>query len=338
MQDCLMVKSEVCRAGSKALEGFHAPFSAAVYEKCLDAGFDFAGLVRSDEFGIDSLFDNDDPIDAAVTAVLENQCEAVLCNDVFGKLRRQAAQHGLVYIHPAYGTVSRYGLIPSVSSMDQVGVLCRGLEDGIKVLNVISGYDHRDGTSQSCHSEGAERLKNLQDSSPLAQNDITLPPAQNDITLPLAQNDITLPLAQTFSILTAAEICNNTNRYDGLNFGYRAENAKNLEDLYQRSRSESFGRDAKLMSLLGCMVLSQEYYESLYDKAMRIRRLIRDHYTRLLEQNPVLALPAAAKGGKFDQLALYAPAVLGGFASLVLSGRQLICKHGDEDKMFEEAR
>ena len=111
MQDSIMAAGKVCTAGSKMLYNFKAPLSAAVYEKCLEKGMEFGGFTLPCEFGADSLFDSLDGPDPAVTALLEDKCDAVLCNDVFGKLRRQAPLNGLIYIQPAYGTVSRYGLI-----------------------------------------------------------------------------------------------------------------------------------------------------------------------------------------------------------------------------------
>jgi len=306
MQNCLMVKDQICTAGSKILEGFQAPFSATVYEKCVAAGFDFAGFVPMDEFGIDRLWDADDPIDAAIIAVREGQCEAVLCNDIFGKLRRQAAQNGLIYIHPTYGTVSRYGLIPTVSSMDQVGVLCRDLKVGITMLDVISGHDPKDGTSLS-----SVRGTSVRGTVPLT------PQCQSE------PSPLTPPLAQTFLILAAAEFAGNTSRYDGITFGYRAQNASSLEEIYIRSRSEGFGREAKLLALLGCKVLSQAHYDSLYDKAMRIRRLVRDHYAAQLDKVPAL------------EVADGAIAPLGGFAALAIQGKQLLFSGNERIMSYE---
>ena len=322
MQDCLMAKGELCTAGSGQLFNFKAPFSATVYEKCLAAGLDFAGCVTPDELSIDALFDEADPQDAAIAALLAKECDAVLCNDVFGKLRRQGPVAGLLYIQPAYGTVSRFGLIPAVSSMDQVGVLCRSIEDGLAVLNVISGHDANDGTALPVGSYSYSAAG-------------TPSPMKAAAVSELPYFDV---MAQSFYILATAEISNNSTRYDGVNIGYRAEDPRNIQDLYVRSRSESLGREIKLASLVGCMVLSQEYYDSLYDKAMRVRRIVRDDYAELLSKAGTLAIPTAAEGGKFAQSSLYAIATLCGFASVALPAKdgavQLLCKRGEEDAMF----
>ena len=314
MQDNIMVKGLPCTAGSRMLEGFAAPFSATVYEKCVAAGLEFAGHVVGDELGIARLFDHSqkEETDPAVTAILERRCDAVLCNDIFGKLRRQGPQNGLTYVHPAYGTVSRYGLVATVSSMDQIGVLCRTVEDAAAVLNVISGHDPRDGTTllpnagplQETTVAGSEFCSNMHPSLPFS----------------------------VFYILAAAEICNNTTRFDGVKFGYHAE-AKGLEEVYVRSRSEGMGRDLQLASLVGCMVLSKTHYNGLYDKAMRVRCMLKDSYNALLDENNMDALGA---------LGFFAIPALCGLAAISMPGKnvgaQLVCRHGQENAMFARAK
>ncbi|MCL2338288.1 MAG: amidase family protein, partial [Firmicutes bacterium] len=150
-------------------------------------------------------------------------------------------------------------------------------------------------------------------------------------------------LAQVFYILGTAEISNNTTRYDGVKFGYRAENVDGINDLYIRSRTEGFGRDMQLASIVGCMVLSQEHYDDLYHKAMQIRRLTRDYYAGQLAEIDALALPVKLdSGGKYEQSALYALSALGGFPSLALPYKdtpvQFIGKRGGEDALFTLAK
>ena len=146
-------------------------------------------------------------------------------------------------------------------------------------------------------------------------------------------------LPAVFYTLASAELCNNTNRYDGVKFGYRAADVKDLNDLYLRSRTEGLGKDVQIASMVGCMVLAKENYEKWYYKAMQLRRMIRDHYTALLSDADVLVLPAKCDcGDKFRQMALYALAPLCGFASVsaTVDGKavQLICKQGKENAMF----
>ncbi len=323
MQSCLMVKDAVCDGGSKILEGFKSPLSATAYEKCVAEGMEFAGLVNPFEFGTDSLFCDCPDKDEAIDAVLEGKCDVVLCNDVYGKIGRMAAVNGLYYIAGAYGTVSRFGIMQTVSSTDRVGVLCKKAEDGIKVLEIISGKDEKDGSMLDVekyeYSAKCDKV-NVVKAEDVEMKYFDLLPA-------------------VFYTLASAELCNNTNRYDGVKFGYRAPDVKDLNDLYLRSRTEGLGKDVQIASMGGCMVLAKENYEKWYYKAMQLRRMIRDYYSTLLTDADVLVLPAKCDcGDKFRQLALYALAPLCGFASVftTIDGKavQLVCKRGKENAMF----
>ena len=326
MQDSIMVKDKICSAGSRILYNFKAPFSAAVYDKCIEKGFEFAGFVVSDEFGIDKLFDETvetEETAAEITAILDNKCDAILCNDVFGKLRRQASQNGLIYIQPAYGTVSRFGLIPSVSSMDQIGILCRNINNGAEILSVISGHDINDGTSlpkEEYKYDFDGQISNVASIPELKYLDIS---------------------AQIFYILASAEISNNTNRYDGVKFGFKADNARNINDLYINTRSEGLGKEISLASIVGCMVLSQEYYDKLYHKAMQLRNIVKSYYTDILSKSDAILLSKVPSTGhdagecKYQQLALYVLTGLCGFASVSYNGGQIVTLEGRQTGIFQ---
>lgn len=321
-EDSIMIAGKVCTAGSKILKNFKVAFNATAYEKCIQNNIEFVGQVIPNEFGIDNLFDNEEKLTASITALTDKKCDFILCNDVFGHLRCDAPKHNLIYIHPAYGTVSRFGLVPTVSSMDQIGVLCRNLDDGIKVFSIISGHDSRDGTS----------LPNDAYNFDAKDETATIQTAEN---VSFKYLDV---LPQVFYILAAAEICNNTNRYDGIKFGCRAQNTKDLDELYKKTRTEGLGRDVCLASIVGCMVLSQEHYNAFYNKAMQVRRLVYDYYNTLLTNIDVLQLPTVSEG-KYKQLSIYALPVLCGLSSISLpNDNQLICKQGKESMMFETAR
>ena len=323
MQSCLMVKDTVCDGGSKILEGFKSPLSATAYDKCVAAGMEFCGLVTPSEFGTDALFCACEDKDEAIDVILESKCDVVLCNDVYGKIVRMAAKNGLVFIQGAYGTVSRFGIMQTVSSMDRVGVLCKKAEDGVKVLSVISGKDINDGSmfEDEKYEYGFASEK---------------PTVVNFEDADMKYFEL---LPAVFYALATAELCNNTNRYDGVKFGYRAENISGINDLYLKSRTEGLGKDIQIASMVGCMVLAKGNYEKWYYKAMQIRRMVRDYYTEMLTKADVLVLPAACDcGDKFKQVAFYALAPLCGFASVAtkIDGKpvQLVCKHGNENAMF----
>ena len=324
MQSCLMVAGKICDGGSKILEGFKSPLDATAYKKCVAAGMEFAGLVTPSEFGTDSLFCATEDKDEAIDAIVDGKCDVALCNDVYGKIVRLAAQNGLVFIQPAYGTVSRFGIMQMVSSMDRVGVLCKNAEDGIKVLSTISGKDASDGSMFD-----------------VAEYNYTAKVDTKPIVIDFADADMKYfdILPAVFYALASAELCNNTNRYDGVKFGHRAENINGINDLYLKSRTEGLGKDIQIASMVGCMVLAKENYEKWYYKAMQIRRMVRDYYTEMLTKADVLVLPAACEcGDKFKQTAFYALAPLCGFASVAANYKgkavQLVCKQGKENAMF----
>ena len=146
LEDCIMKKDSPVTAGSKMLGNFIAPFDAAVVERLRDAGIDISGKTKMSEFGIGGVFKSrQSGLSGAAQAVIDNAGSCCLCNDLFGHYRREAAENNLCYIHPTYGTVSRYGLIPLVSSADQIGVLSKDLAAGFKLLSIIAGHDNRDG-------------------------------------------------------------------------------------------------------------------------------------------------------------------------------------------------
>lgn len=334
IHDNIMVADKICTGGSKMLENFKAPFSATVYERCVKNGMEFVGLLPPKEFGIDNLFDEEDTKDTSITAINDNRCDIVLCNDVFGKLRRQAPSNGLIYIHPAYGTVSRFGLMAAISSMDQIGVLCRTLKDGVDVLSAISGHDKKDGTSLP-RKDYSYKVK--QKGPIVVGMDPALPIMEDpDVHIKLEYFDV---FSEVFYILGTAEISNNTSRYDGVRYGYRADDILDIDDLYLKSRTGGFGPELKLASLVGCMVLSQENYKRLYHKSMQVRRLIRDYYSSLFDRVDVIALPIKLDTGtKYRQSALYALPVLGGFPCISAPYKgtltQFVCRSGNENAMF----
>lgn len=268
VEDVIMVKGLPCTAGSKMLENFIAPYDSHVAEKLKNAGY-VVETCATAEFGL-----ADTNMRKAAEAVCGgNKC--ALSNDVWGTIRRQALQHELVYLYPSYGRVSRYGLVQAVSSMDQIGVLAQKPEDAFKLLEVISGYDGRDGMSLKDAEYRTEAPKKK---------------------IKAGKFESTLPAEGTFLILAAAEFANNISRYDGVKFGYRAGNYKNINDLYVKSRTEALGFDAQLYAVTGNIVLSQEYYQKYYDKAMRARRLIKNALYEAFKDCGVLEVPVSAGG------------------------------------------
>ena len=298
LEDCIMKKGSPATAGSKMLANFTAPFDATVVDRLQEAGIPIAGKTRMTEFGIGGFFaDHLNELSGAVQAVTSNAVSCCLCNDLFGKYRQEAAENGLCYIHPTYGTVSRYGLIPLASSMDQIGVLCKNLSDGFSLLSNIAGHDPKDGAMFPEQSYRYERTdKDITMCIPSSCLLNTEERAQDGIRdfvkkftvvdEPLDDFDV---YSRVMTILSCAEISNNISRYDGLKFGYRSPAAANLNEIYTKSRTEAFGLETKLAAIMGAVVLSHEYYVPVYEKAMKLRRLIKQslHF----DKYDVIALP-----------------------------------------------
>lgn len=256
LEDVIMVKGLPCTAGSKMLENFIAPFDSCAAEKLKNAKYQIETCAPP-EFGIIS---GNGP-KGVVDAMLPNRSRYVLSNDFWGNVREQALEYDFAYLYPSYGRVSRYGLVSSLSSMEQIGISAEKPEDTFKLLEIIAGYDERDGMSlPNADYRFADKKKKIK----------------------IGKFESSLPLRGTFLILAAAEFANNVSRYDGVDFGYRAKNYKNINHLYVKSRTEGFGFDAKLYAILGNIVLSQEYYQKYYDKAMRVRRLIKNELEKAL--------------------------------------------------------
>ncbi|MCL2152679.1 MAG: amidase family protein [Oscillospiraceae bacterium] len=331
LEDSIMLKGHPATVGSKMLENFISPLDATVVERLEANGVTVLGKTKMDEFGARGLFpsikypapgsceeqdlvaevaENAHSLSAdeqknghpdlvyhsgAVACVAEGAAEFGLCNDYTGATSHEAALSGVCYIRPTYGTVSRYGLIPTVPSMDQIGIVCKTLAQGRRALSIISGYDQKDGTMDPDWSQEkadrncrVEAVKQKTDGGRLLRvgvptNVLAQIPNSSKV-MDFAGNFDAIEFelkyfdvyAQVKQILCCAELCNSATRYDGIKFGYRTSGYRGLHELYTKSRTEAFGSDIKLASIVGSMVLTQEYYLRYYDKAMRVRRLIKE--------------------------------------------------------------
>ena len=285
VKDAIVTKGTRTTAGSKILGGFNPFYDAFVVERLKEAGAVIVGKNNMDE----------------AASVAANQCYASLGTDTGGSIRQPAALCGCVGLKPTYGRVSRYGVIAYGSSLDQVGPLTRTVEDAALVLSVIAGHDKRDSTSSPRPVDGyadfsRSDLKGVRLGVPrefMAEGlDGPVAKACQD-ALARARDlgaelvDVSLPHATrhaiaAYYIVAMAEASSNLSRFDGVRYGYRAAEPKNLDDLYCRSRSEGFGQEVQRRILLGTYVLSAGYYDAYYKKAAQVRRLIRQDYLNAL--------------------------------------------------------
>ena len=319
LDDSIMQKGSLATAGSKILANFTAPFDATVVRRLTEK----CEPVKLAEFGLG------DPG--------ELPGSPLLCNDIFGFVRCRAVRQNLCYIRPSYGTVSRFGLIPVASSMDQIGIVCKNPTEGFSLLSAIAGQDENDGAMfpEKSYTYNAD-VKDIKWSTLPASGEKGIPASESfaqkfieKIGKKEKPDSCTVSHAdvcrQVLHILSYAEISNNISRYDGIKFGYRSSNYKGLEDLYTKTRTEAFGLEAKLAALMGCLILSQEYYASYYDKAMKIRRLIKESLR--FDKYDVIILP--------DDNPL---AVLAGLPSLTFpyngTGIQLVADVKKENILF----
>ncbi len=344
LEDSIMKKSSLTTAGSKMLHNFISPLNASVVDRLQNAGKHISGKTCMKEFGIIHMEDRNDGFSGSFKAVNSGNVSCCLCNDLFGTYRQEAAENSLCYIRPTYGTVSRYGLIPLASSMDQIGVLCRDLKEGFSILSIIAGHDPRDGAmfpDSSYTYKNADRpvtvctpLKIIKRADSQTQEAIRdFASHFTVVDYPLDYFDV---YKQTMYVLASAEISHNINRYDGIKFGYRSPNFNNLESLYQKTRTEAFGEDVKLTAIMGAMVLSSEHYSLYYEKAMKMRRLIKEAVQ--FEKYDVIVLPASIGTNPYENLSLYALTALAGFPSISFSyngrGIQLISGTKNEDALL----
>lgn len=313
--------------GSKILDNFIAPYESTVTKKFHEAGAVMLGKTNMDEFAMGSSNENSyygsvkNPWDLNVTpggssggsavCVAARLAAAATGTDTGGSIRQPASHCGITGIKPTYGRVSRYGMIAYASSLDQAGPMTRTAEDAAIMLNSMAGFDHRDSTSVD--KDVPDYTRTLNDS--LEGMTIGLPKEYftdglsreveqavlNAISeyekLGATVKEISLPNSDhsisAYYIIAPAEASSNLSRFDGVRFGYRCENPKNLDDLYKRSRSEGFGDEVKRRILIGTYALSSGYYDAYYIKAQKIRRLIRDDFLNAFKECNIIVAPNA---------------------------------------------
>jgi aspartyl-tRNA(Asn)/glutamyl-tRNA(Gln) amidotransferase subunit A len=313
--------------GSRMLDNFVAPYDATVVERLAAAGAVVLGKTNMDEFAMGSSNETSyygpvhNPWDAtrvpggssggSAAAVAARLCAAATGTDTGGSIRQPAALCGVTGIKPTYGRCSRWGMIAFASSLDQAGVLARSAADAACLLDEMSGFDPRDSTSADVDvPDYVDALDNdiaglriglpkeyfgagLDDRVAASVQDAIkeyerLGATVHDISLP--NSPLSVPV---YYVVAPAECSSNLARFDGVRYGHRCENPKDLEDLYKRSRAEGFGAEVQRRVMIGTYVLSAGYYDAYYLKAQQIRHLIADDFARAFEQVDVIMGPTA---------------------------------------------
>jgi aspartyl-tRNA(Asn)/glutamyl-tRNA(Gln) amidotransferase subunit A len=377
--------------GSRMLDNFVAPYNATVVERLQGAGGVMLAKANMDEFAMGSSNENSyygpvkNPWDttrvpggssggsAAVTAA--RLAPYATGTDTGGSIRQPAALTGVTGLKPTYGRVSRYGMIAFASSLDQAGVLARSAADAALVLQVMAGFDPKDSTSvdqpvPNYHAALQPPVKGLKigllkeffdglepKAAALIRDALALYRKLGaetvDVSLP------SLPLSvPTYYVVAPAECSSNLSRFDGVRFGYRCANPKDLMDLYKRSRGEGFGAEVKRRIMTGTYVLSAGYFDAYYLKAQKARQRIADDFRAAFDKvdlviGPTTPTPAFAIGAKInDPVTMYLNdiytiganlaglpgiSVPCGYVDALPMGLQLIGPHFSEDRLLNAA-
>ncbi len=343
LDDMILTKDLPTTAGSRMLDGYMSLFDATVVEKLTAAGYEIAGKSPVGEFAIDLVGETNYKGEVGMADGLKNDTvKALVSFDANGAPRRAAAQNGLVFVKPTYGTVSRFGTVSVACSGECVGVMARSVADCREVLGAIVGKDERDGTMHAdevCKGAltPAAAPKRVAVLNMACDTDISAKidaakgkMAANGVEIAEIDAGVISAASAAWNMLMSAELCNNVSRYDGIKYGYRTKNYKNLDELYTNSRTEAFGLLLKTAILYGSDVLSTKNYMGKYDKAMRVRRVIVEAFAKIFEEYDAVLLPAVSKmaytatDSVFAENRYTAPASITGLPAVVAGGVQLI--------------
>ena len=345
LKDLYCTKGIRTTAASKILDNFISPYDATVQTKLRDAGAVLLGKNNMDEFAMGSSNENSaygnvqNPWDldrvpggssgGGAACVAARLAPFSLGSDTGGSIRQPASFTGITGIKPTYGRISRYGMIAFASSLDQCGPMTRSAEDAALTLQALAGFDANDSTSAQVDvpnysTDLNNSLEGLRIGLPkeffadgLDQN--VAQSIDNAISqfkkLGATIKEIELPHSKlavaSYYVIASAECSTNLSRFDGVRYGYRCDNPKDLLDLYERTRWEGFGEEVKRRIIVGTYALSAGYYDAYYRKAQRIRRLIKQDFETAFKNVDVIMGPTAPntafKLGEMidDQVSMY---------------------------------
>mgnify|MGYP005686992641 FL=1 len=372
-------------AGSKMLDSFISPFNATITQKFNDENMVMLGKTNMDEFAMGSSNENSfygpvrNPWDqdrvpggssgGSAAAVAARIAPFATGTDTGGSIRQPASLCGITGIKPTYGRISRYGMIAYASSLDQAGPMTKTAEDAAIVLNSMAGFDPKDSTS--AQKETPDYTKNLGKS--IKGLKIGLPKEffseglDSNVEQVIMQSisefesmgakihEISLPNSAyaipTYYIVAPCECSSNLSRFDGVRYGYRCKDPKDLNDLYLRSRSEGLGEEVKRRIMIGTYALSAGYYDAYYLKAQKVRQLISEDFKKAFKNvdvimGPVSPTTAFEMGSHKDSVSMYLAdiytlsanlaglpgmSIPAGFSKNLPVGLQLIGNHWSEE-------
>ncbi|MBW8065292.1 MAG: Asp-tRNA(Asn)/Glu-tRNA(Gln) amidotransferase subunit GatA [Nitrospira sp.] len=346
IKDNICTEGVLTTCASRMLGTFVPPYDATVIARLRGQGYLLLGKTNLDEFAMGSSTENSafgpsrNPWNlgyvpggssgGSAAAVAADECVAALGSDTGGSIRQPAACCGVVGLKPTYGRVSRYGLVAFASSLDQIGPITKDVADAAVLLNVIAGHDPQDSTSADLPVPDYTRalkkkdVKKLKIGVPREYFAEGLDPeVEQAVRAALDQLnelggeiiDVSLPMTgvaiATYYVIATAEASSNLARYDGVKYGLRSKQAKDLLEMYMKTRQEGFGPEVKRRIMLGTYTLSAGYYEAYYGKAQAVRTLVRRDFDAAFQEvdlivTPVMPTPAFKLGEKIeDPLQMY---------------------------------
>ena len=376
-KDIFVTRGWRSTAGSRMLANYVSPFDATVVEQFRQAGMVTLGKLNCDEFAMGSSNENShfgpvkNPWDSkaipggssggSAAAIAARLAPAATATDTGGSIRQPASLCGVTGIKPTYGRVSRFGMIAFASSLDQAGPMAKTAEDCAMLLGAMAGFDPRDSTSLEC-GKGGDREDYTRDLNNSLQGlKIGIPreyfgaglaaDVEQAVRAALREYeklgatlvDISLPKTElsipVYYVIAPAEASSNLSRFDGVRYGHRAKEYKDLADMYRKSRAEGFGEEVKRRILVGAYVLSHGYYDAYYLQAQKIRRLIAQDFQQAFTQcdvimGPVCPTVAWDLGDKADDpVANYLADIYTLSTSLAgLPGMSIPCGFGQGDR------
>ncbi|MBS9399194.1 Asp-tRNA(Asn)/Glu-tRNA(Gln) amidotransferase subunit GatA [Pediococcus acidilactici] len=390
VKDNIVTKGLKTTASSKMLSNFTPIYDATVIERLKANDVIVIGKTNLDEFAMGGSTETSfygttrNPWDhtkvpggssgGSATTVAAGNSIAALGSDTGGSIRQPASYTGIVGVKPTYGRISRYGLIAFGSSLDQIGPMTRTVKDNAALLNIIAGMDERDLTSSDKEvpdftAKIGQDIKGMKIALPKEylgkgiNEDVkaTIKQAVQTLTdLGATVEEVSLPRSNygvaAYYIIGSSEASSNLQRFDGIRYGYRADDVKNLEDVYVKSRSEGFGDEVKRRIMLGTYALSAGSYDAFFKKAAQVRTLIIDDFNKVFENydliiGPTAPTPAYKIGVEVDDpttmymndvltipvnlAGLPAMSLPAGFSEGMPVGLQMIAKPFDEQTMYQ---
>ena len=393
IKDLFCTKNMPTTAGSKILSNFHPTYESFVTQKLLDQGSVFVGKANCDEFAMGSstttsFFGNTiNPVSpkgkqlvpggssgGSAAAVAAKLCLGATGTDTGGSIRQPASFCGVVGMKPTYGLCSRWGIVAFASSLDQAGIFANSIEDASILMKEVAGYDSNDSTSAKIRIPDYYKNLNQDVAGKIIgiPKEYTLPGISDEINnvweeaiklfekggakikkISLPHTKYALP---TYYIIAPAEASSNLARYDGVKYGFRANEKNSLDEMYELTRSEGFGKEVKRRILIGTYVLSAGYYDAYYLKAQKVRKLIADDFAIAFKDCDFILTPTTPSQAfqigekEEDPIKMYlndiftVPASLAGIPGISVPfgkskeqlplGIQLLSKHFDEQTIL----